>query len=784
MWKSRLLSSARTGVACLIAALLLQYAHGYVKWTSFPAFSFILSFVIVSECPSLAKVMRDSWSVLFGGIQGLSLGMLAINLLGPSVSIWTSLMFIFWSSMVIAYPSFSNLLTKRVALTVATHLHVIAYARQQDMDRIFYPLKLGATMVLGLACSILALTFPFPKFASVKARQQLIQSIEIISQAFDALLTMFCTRERFQRQSLRFQAKSLMEAGSKVILEVHNTDCFLPFAVKAKSNYEKQVNKLMQHVKAMELAMNSSSCSDQELSDSAKASLEETMSQVREWSKSFAAKMNHPSGKESVDSDKLLKDGKEIMSQALETALSLQDPSQLQAQICGLSFAHNARLFLAEATTMLQTTPNLSKVRSTLDTPESTPVSASPCCKLISSVDPIEESKSEKETEFHWGFFSQILKLYDRERFIVALKISLAMVLGSYAGSTYNRYHINWTTLIIGMGFNAHRDGSFRVSDLRLHGMVLGTIFGYLVSFYTQSSSPIFSIVALAGWIVFTSFMKHNRFYGPLGNVSALIGAIFLVGHRKRVPLDSLAMLRLTQSFIGIAAFVVVEYLVFPRKVSVLAKSTLAAGLAALERCAKTVVSAGVDVARCCCERCQGSALEELGQARQEASSIAQKLGVLVQEAALEPCWTDPFQEKAYAKILSSHARILDLLQALVMSILELRSRRLPWCCKTLQDLQAPCFGPVLVRLDTAGGGGDVESQSASVDLVDVDCWSSSVVDACRSRFQEVMATAGDDRNWEDTVVFGAFIFNAQALAMEFAKIERNVLKLMSLDEK
>ncbi|EFJ06335.1 hypothetical protein SELMODRAFT_430800 [Selaginella moellendorffii] len=729
IWKSRLHSSARTGLACLIAAVLLEYAHGYVKWTSFPVFSFVLSFVLLSECPSLEMVIRDSWSVILGAIQGLALGMLVINLFGPTVSIWTSLLCIFWSSMVVAYPSFSSLLTKRIALTGVTHLHVVAYARQESMDRIFYPLKLGATMMLSVSCCLVALTFPVPKLASTKVKQQIVQSTRVISRAFDALLASFCTMERCGCHSLRFQSKSLVEAGSKLVSDIPRLECALFFKAKAFGTSGKRLDKLMLHLKAMEMAKVIS------IDHATIVLLEDPFTRIREWSKLV---LMAPGG---TGNDKLLEDGTDIigsLNEALEIAVGsfdTKDPSQLEAHFSCLFFVQNMRLFLAEARGALK--GGTSKPARSME--DLKRVSGSQCQPCKGEIDHIND----KRTISRW-----LLDLYDREQFILALKISLAMVLGAFAGFMYDRSHTIWTTLIIGMGFNARRDASLRISDIRLHGVVLGTLYGYLVSFYTLRYPAMISIVALAAWIVFTSFMKHSRLYGPLGNVSALIGAIFLVGHRKRVPLDRLAMLRMAETFLGIAAFVAVDYLILPRRnSSAMARAKATASADKIKRCTRAAVSACAD-----CE--DGSTMEG---AERDAGLAVAELEALVEEMKMEPCGMhDLLEERAFTKIVRSQKRILGLIQTLVIFALELR--RISGC----EHLQLSALDLLTLK----EGGGDVEDQSkGGIDLVD----------SCRTKFLLGRRTG----SWEEILVSGALAFNVQELLLEFSKMERNILKLV-----
>ncbi|XP_070675003.1 uncharacterized protein [Malus domestica] len=159
---------------------------------------------------------------------------------------------------------------------------------------------------------------------------------------------------------------------------------------------------------------------------------------------------------------------------------------------------------------------------------------------------------------------------------------------------------------------------------------------------------------------------KRSRMYGQAGGISAVIGAVLVLGRTNFGPPSEFAIARITETFIGLSSSIIVHLILQPKRASALAKVQLSRTLGTLQECINSVSLQS------------GRANLEDNQKRLKMHT--EELGQLIGEAEGEPnFWFLPFHSACYGKLLRSFSRMMDLLvlSAHAVGILEENSQTL-----------------------------------------------------------------------------------------------------------
>lgn len=188
-----------------------------------------------------------------------------------------------------------------------------------------------------------------------------------------------------------------------------------------------------------------------------------------------------------------------------------------------------------------------------------------------------------KEARGRW------ISILRNERLLFASKCSLSLGLAVLIGLTFNKENGYWSGLTIAISFTTGRQAIFTVANARAQGTAIGSVYGVLGSFVFKKFAQI-RFVALIPWIIFTSFLRHNRMYGQAGGISAVIGALLILGRNNYGPPNEFAIERLTEAIIGLCCFILVELLFQPTRASTIVKRHLSLGLDALQECITQII--------------------------------------------------------------------------------------------------------------------------------------------------------------------------------------------------
>lgn len=142
--------------------------------------------------------------------------------------------------------------------------------------------------------------------------------------------------------------------------------------------------------------------------------------------------------------------------------------------------------------------------------------------------------------------------------------------------------------------------------------------------------------------------------YGPAGGVSAIIGAVIILGRTNYGSPKELALARIVETIIGVSSSIMVDIILHPTRASKLAKFQLTSTLRVLQKCIESLSFRGEDL--------EGS-LKELG-------GHVGELKKLIDEAEMEPnFWFLPFQSGCYRKLFKSLSKMVDFFSFVSCSV-------------------------------------------------------------------------------------------------------------------
>ncbi|KAM1277004.1 hypothetical protein ACFX2J_029198 [Malus domestica] len=274
-------------------------------------------------------------------------------------------------------------------------------------------------------------------------------------------------------------------------------------------------------------------------------------------------------------------------------------------------------------------------------------------------------TNSSKQNGLYFKIWSNLSTKVSSKRLMSAFKCSLSLGLAVFFGLIYSKDDGYWAGLPVAISFASTREATFKVSNVKVQGTVLGTVYGVLGWFLFQRFLSM-RLLSLIPWFIFTNFLQRSRMYGQAGGISAVIGAVLVLGRTNFGPPSEFAIARITETFIGLSSSIIVHLILQPKRASALAKVQLSRTLGTLQECINSVSLQS------------GRANLEDNQKRLKMHT--EELGQLIGEAEGEPnFWFLPFHSACYGKLLRSFSRMMDLLvlSAHAVGILEENSQTL-----------------------------------------------------------------------------------------------------------
>ncbi|KAM1648347.1 hypothetical protein ACFX1Q_010371 [Malus domestica] len=143
------------------------------------------------------------------------------------------------------------------------------------------------------------------------------------------------------------------------------------------------------------------------------------------------------------------------------------------------------------------------------------------------------QEPSDSQNQQRWNFKSVWRNIIPSTRSIIfALKCSLALGLVVLFGLLYNKENGYWSGLTIAISFVTGRQATFTVTNARVQGTALGSIYGII-------------------W--------HSKMYGQAGGISAAIATLLILGRENYGPPSEFAFARMIEASIRLLCFLLVE---------------------------------------------------------------------------------------------------------------------------------------------------------------------------------------------------------------------------------
>ncbi|CAM8975447.1 unnamed protein product [Rhodiola kirilowii] len=647
MWLSSLGSAIRTMVACTIVALVTLYSPlSFRRHISLPAFSYVTVILVITDA-TLGDTLRGCWLALQASVQSLGPAMLYFWLIKPDrLSSGMTALGVALGGFVVGLPGpkTTHLISKRIALGQIVLVYVIGFINgpAASTHPVLHPLHVAASTALGVFACVLALLLPYPRLASYQVKNKSQIYAENASQRLELYVKAYCRdHEGSSETSSITQAKSLSVTGQKLLHGIKH--------MQESMRWERLPFKFLRQYYIMPAAKL------QELEDVLRG-----MDMISSMMSNISANANNNNNSSQINSTILNSEIRESLGEHL----NLTDK-----QMKGWLMASNDSKMVPESNTEVDYMKSLQSVN---------PITVNQlpslfflfCFKLLhreeSSTAYSQGSNSAKEDKKGQSFLSQFWTSYGlsfgvtNQNLMAAFKCFLSLGLAVFLGLVYSKPDGYWAGLPVAISLVSAREATFKVANLKAQGTVLGTVYAVLVCYVFSNSLPL-RFMSLLPWFVFTNFLRKSKMYGQAGGLSAIIGAILILGRKGFGGPKEFAIARIVETFIGLCCSVMVDIMFQPTRASTLAKLELTKCLSAFHHC----VTAGLS-------------LKNGDQKR--IKSCVNELSKYIAEAEAEPnFWCLPFNSAAYNKLKLSLTRATDYLHfgTLAVKLLETEARKL-----------------------------------------------------------------------------------------------------------
>ncbi|KAL4302744.1 hypothetical protein GQ457_10G010750 [Hibiscus cannabinus] len=619
LWRNVLSSAFRTALACSIIGIATLYGPAsFQNQVAFPAFSYVSAILVVTDA-TLGDTIHGFWLAIYASVQSLGPAMLSLWLIGPAkLSNGTTALAVALAGMIVVLPESTHMVAKRIALGQIVIVYVIGFINGGQTHPIMHPVHVAASTAVGVLACVFALLLPYPRLACCEAKKSCKLLAENGSERLKLFVKALCAEEKTAASGFISQAKLLNAAANKLHESIKGFQGSmewekLPFKFLRPyyMNSGEKLREIEMALRGMEIAL------------------------------------------ESVPSfpEKLMVDGGELK----DGLLGIEDHISLTIKQAK-SFIPGDPLTVPESNAedvmkFLQTLQAVPETHQGLPTffflfcmnllhSEWLP---KPTTKTRVKSEPIPSDKngfSFKEVWSGCGLKSSRIK--------PAFKFSLSLGFSALFGLMYSKPNGFWSALPVAISFAAAREATFKVANIKAQGTVLGTVYGVIGCFLFERFLPI-RFFSLLPWFIFTSFLRQSKMYGQAGGISAVIGAVLILGRKNFGPPSDFAIARIIETFIGLSCSIAVELLFQPKRASTLAKIELSKSLEILHECISSVSL----------EPGEASHAEN----QKKLKSHVSQLGKFIGEAEVEPnFWFLPFHSACYGKLLGSLSKVVDLL--------------------------------------------------------------------------------------------------------------------------
>ncbi|PIN17869.1 hypothetical protein CDL12_09470 [Handroanthus impetiginosus] len=616
MWRGCLASAFRTALACTIVGIATLYGPKVInRQVAFPAFSYVTVIILVTDA-TLGDTLQGCWLALYATVIGVCPAILSLWLIGPAkLTTGTTTAAVAISGFVVALPENTHLKSKRIALGQIVIVYVIGYIKGAQTEPIMHPVHVAASTAIGVAACVLALLLPYPSLASYEVRENCKLYIENASERLKLFVKAFSAEDKKLPKAMISQAKSLNNTGNKLLQSIKSKQESMQWErlipVKFLKFHKQNPGEILLGFETILTGM------------------ENALTNCSEF----------PIG---LLNSELKRDLVDIEDQILNQVKS----NLLENSILPQSEREKDRKFFQTLQTNSTTVPlirckNLPSFFFIF------------CLKLLqtkssgttSSAKQVPNESRNKKTRF---LFNNPITI-NKRRLMPALRCCLSLGFAVLFGLIYSKENGYWSGLPVALTIASGREATFKVANIKAQGTVLGTVYGVLGCFVFEKYVKI-RFISLLPWFIFSSFLCRSRMYGQAGGVSAVVGAVLILGRKNFGTPSEFAIARIVETFIGLSCSIMVDILLQPTRAAVLAKVQLSSSLHKLH---EAIGSLTID------------ALGKVGfEERQKQLKLdVNELGKLIEEADAEPnFWFLPFHSGSYRILKGSLSKMADLL--------------------------------------------------------------------------------------------------------------------------
>ncbi|KAL7173451.1 hypothetical protein ACSBR2_032837 [Camellia fascicularis] len=659
LWRRCLASAFRTALACTLVGGTTLYGPARItRHLTFPAFSYVTVILIVTDA-TFGDTLRGSWLALYATVQGVGPAILTLWLIGPAqLTTSTTAVAVAMSAFVVAVPESTHLIAKRIALGQIVIVYVMAYVQGGECEPVMHCVHVAASTGIGVLACVVALLFPYPRLATCEVKRNWKQFSNNASERLELFVEALCAEDIQCAQALISQAKLLAIRSTKYLHFIKSKQesmqwerLPIKFLKPYCMNPGERLEELDKPLRGMEIALTSSSnpvqTLDQELRDGI-LRLEEHIGQTLKK----VLPLDSPTFSES--------NAKNV----LKSLQTLQTVPQNQKDLPTFFFLFCLKLLqkksMATSSTnvsVIDGSPILS-VQNSIIKPDTTlshevggPIKCPNPMRILIGFYAGRKTDSSKQDRLAfskgvWSDWGAMNKRY--KRLIPALKCSLSLGLAVLFGLIYSKENGYWAGLPVAISIAGAREATFKVANVKAQGTVLGTVYGVLGCFMFQKIAQV-RFLSLLPWFIFTSFLQQSRLYGQAGAISAVIGAVLILGRKNFGPPSEFAIARIVETFIGLSCSIMVEIVLQPTRGSTLAKMQLSKSLKALHECVSLISL--------------GDSKTSLGDSQKKLKTHVNELKQFIGQAEVEPnFWFLPFNSACYYKLWGSLSKMEDLL--------------------------------------------------------------------------------------------------------------------------
>ncbi|XP_058215110.1 uncharacterized protein LOC131326369 [Rhododendron vialii] len=653
IWRTRLGSAFRTALACAMVGCATLYGPEPLRTQlPFPAFAYVTAILIVSEA-TLGDSVKGCWHALLATAQVLPASVVSLWLIGPEhFSPAVAAAAVAAGAFMVAVPEWSHLMTKRIAFGQIVIVYVGAVVYGKEAGDVMHPIHVAACTALGALASVLAMLLPYPRLAYAEVNKLSRLYTQNASERISLLMKAFSAQNTTIALETVSQAKPLQETGAKLLQSIKLRQESVQWErhqIRPKPHFRKPGDRLQDieiQIRGMEMAL--TCCSsfpitfiDEELQKILLA-VEGQIGQKLEQVKCIPTLLDASTAPEPTKG--------ELFNKFLDS-LKVIDPNSGN-QTTFFFFLSCIELLLDDSTITQQNPTRI-----------------------------VEKSKDEESRNSVQEAKNMFKRIWPKnETLLFAFKCSISLGIAVFFGLEFNKENGYWSGLTIAISFSAQRQATFREANARAQGTALGSVYGVLGCYFFSECLEL-RILALIPWIVLTTFLRHSKMYSQAGGVSTVIGALLILGRKNYGLPAEFAITRLTEAFIGLFCFIIVELLLQPTRAATLAKKQLSQSLGALR---EGIGQVGLSPD----EKDMDIVFLTLREKQEKLKVHVNQLKKFAGESELEPnFWFLPFRTACYNKLLMSISKMVDLqlFMAVQMESLVEESRR---CGVAWRDLQ------------------------------------------------------------------------------------------------